>query len=103
WPFVVSCGLCGTTAVLHFCYHFMRVRPAAKSCRAKKNHRILNLLATEARQRLAIFGQDAQNSPIRTVEKWLVLVGQRRRFQFLICHELRSFDGWLRSSNRSSA
>ena len=35
--------------------------------RAKENHRILNLLAPEARQRLAVFREQAQNSSVGTI------------------------------------
>jgi hypothetical protein len=41
---------------------------------AKEDDRVLDLLAAEARERLAVLGQQAQNSAVRTVEKRFVLI-----------------------------
>jgi len=45
---------------------------------AEEDDRVLNLLASEAREGLAVFGEQAQNSAIRAVEKRFVLIGERR-------------------------
>ena len=42
---------------------------AAKSGRAEEYDRVLNLFAAEARQRLHVLGEDAQNAPVRTVKE----------------------------------
>ena len=53
----------------------------------EEDDRVLNLLAAEAREGLAVFGEQAQNSAIRAVEKRFVLIGERRGFQYLISHK----------------
>jgi hypothetical protein len=49
---------------------------------AEENDRVLDLLAAEARERLAILGQQAQNSAVGTVEKWFVLIRERSGLSF---------------------
>src|SRR5579862_5238629 len=56
---------------------------ALEAGRAEEHDGILDLLAAKARQRLLVFGKDAQNAPIRAVEEWLVLIRQRSRFESL--------------------
>src|SRR4029077_2918434 len=55
---------------------------------AEEDDRVLNLLTAEARQGLLIFGQDAEDAPVRAVEKGFVLVGNRRGFE-MVSHKLR--------------
>ena len=50
----------------------------AKARRAEEDHRVLNLLAAEARQRLHVLGDDADQPPVGAVQKAGVLIGQRR-------------------------
>ena len=57
---------------------FFRLRAAMKSRRAKEHDGVLDALAAKARQRLLIFGENAEDATVRPVEKFLVLVGQRR-------------------------
>ena len=46
-----------------------------------------NLIAPEASEGLHVFGEDAQNTPIRTVYEGFVFVRQRRRFEFTFTHD----------------
>src|SRR6266478_9342131 len=53
---------------------------------AEEDDRVLNLFAAEARERLAVLGQQAQNPAVRTVEKRFVLISEWSGFEFLISH-----------------
>ena len=59
---------------------------AVDAGRAEEDDRVLDLLAAKARKRLAVLGQQPQNSPVRTVEKWFVLVREGSGLVFLIRH-----------------
>ncbi len=50
---------------------------------AEKDDRILDLFAAKAGERLLIFGQDAENASVGTVEERFVLVGQRRGVELI--------------------
>src|SRR5258708_6978137 len=54
---------------------------------AEENDRVLDLFAAEARERLAVFGQQAPNPAVRTVEKRFVLVSKWSALGFLISHK----------------
>jgi hypothetical protein len=45
--------------------------------RSEEDDRVLNLLAAETRQRLAILGQQPQYSAIWTIQKRFILISQR--------------------------
>jgi len=49
-----------------------------KARRAKEDDGVLDALAAEAGQGFLIFGENAQAAAVRPVEKFLVLIGQRR-------------------------
>jgi len=51
---------------------------SAKARRAEEDHRILNLLPAEARKRLQVFGNDADQAAVGAVQKRRILIGQRR-------------------------
>ena len=55
---------------------------------AEEYDRVLDLFAPEARERLAVLGQQAQNSAVRTVEKWLVLISKGSGLEFVIGHKI---------------
>ena len=50
----------------------------AKTRRAEEDHRVLNLLAPETRQRLQILGDNADGPPVGAVQERSVLISQRR-------------------------
>src|ERR1700731_288491 len=68
---------------------FMTVNPG----RAEENYGVLDLFAAEARKRLAVFGQQAQNSSVRTVKKLLILICEWGWLQFFISHKVRRSSG----------
>ena len=57
----------------------------AKAGRAEEDDGVANALAAEAGERLGIFGHDADQAAIRTVQKGRVLVSERGRFQRIRC------------------
>src|ERR1700731_1189447 len=68
---------------------FMTVNPG----RAEENYGVLDLFAAEARKRLAVFGQQTQNSSVRTVKKLLILICEWSWLQFFISHKVRRSSG----------
>ena len=60
---------------------------AVDAGRAEEDDRVLDLLAAEARERLAVLGQQAQDSAVGTVEKWFVLIREGSGLVFLISHK----------------
>jgi hypothetical protein len=54
-----------------------------KAGRTEKDNRILDLLAAKAGERLLIFGEDAEDAPVGTVEERFVLVSQRRGIELI--------------------
>ena len=74
---VACCAADSLRAVAaHFGQAVVGVVAAVDARRAKEDDRVLDLLAPEARQRLDVLRQQAQNSAVRTVEKWFVLIRQ---------------------------
>ena len=76
---------------LQFSEILVRVRVAAETGRTEKHHGILNLFSPETRERLHVFGEDAQDAPVRTVYKGFAFIRQRRRGEFTFTHERLSF------------
>src|SRR5208337_4739454 len=81
--------LCGgnlSAVALDFGQTVVGVVVAVDAGGAEEDDRILDLLAAEARERFAVLGQQAQNSAVRTVEKWFVLIREGSGLEFLISH-----------------
>ena len=78
------------TRLLQELQRVLRRRKVGETRRAEKDYRVLNALTPKARQRLLIFGEDAQTAPIRTIQELGVFVSERcfRKDWFLVlCHE----------------
>src|SRR5438445_1442536 len=62
----------------------LRVQAILKTRRTEEDDGVLNLLTAKTRYRLGVLRQNAQNSPIRTVKKRLVAIGQRCGCKFAV-------------------
>src|SRR5579871_2769361 len=60
---------------------------AEEAGRAEKDDGVLDLLAAEASQGLAVFGEDAQDATVGAIEKGFVLVGEGSGFEAIFSHE----------------
>ncbi len=54
-----------------------RMREAAKTRGAEKDHGVLNFFATKTRERFGVFGQNAKNASVRAVEVFRIQIGER--------------------------
>ena len=71
-------GQRGRARLLQQMQAFFRLRAAVEAGRTEEDDGVLNAFPPEARQRLLVFGQDAQDAAIGAVEEFLVLVGEWR-------------------------
>src|SRR5579859_4701275 len=57
----------------------LRVREAGPARRAEEHHCVLDFFPAKARERVGVLGKDAQNTSVRTVEKFGIEIRQRGR------------------------
>src|SRR5271167_3403094 len=88
WLFLERCGQYRSSVGEQFELTIFLVE-RAKAGRAEEDYRVLNALAAEVGQRLGIFGENADDAAVGTVEEGRILVRQwrfgqrtrRRRFR----------------------